>query len=185
MSGVLPERPKKDNVAYHLRGKSSAEAMNSTPRMVSTRMRNHCQKLEVSQDRILNDTLIAEYMEEIHQLIIDLIGNIGKFVSMDQWSWPQVADTHIWFKELHQLFTYGLGLEEGEKLDSAFRRLKMDTKDFSIYARMLTGVGIHRNIFDASWPDVPILDLNWAKQAFKPLLEERKSGTASRTGIPN
>lgn len=179
MSGVLPERPQKDNVAYPLRGKSSAEAMNSTPRMFSIRMKNQYQKLEVSQDRILNDTLIAEYMEEIHQLIIDLIGGIRKFVSMDQWSWPQVADTHIWFKELHQLFAYGLGLEEGEKLDSAFRRLKTDTREFSIYARMLIGVGVHRNIFDASWPDVPILDLNWAKQASKPLLEERKSGTAS------
>ena len=153
--------------------------MDSTPSMVSMRVKNRSQKLQVSQDRILNDTLIVEYIEEIHQLIIDLIGGIGKFVFMDQWSWPQVADTHIWFKELHQLFSYGLGLENGEKLDFAFRRLEMDTKEFSIYTRMLAGVGLQQSIFDASWPDIPILDLDWAKQALKSVLEECKSGTGA------
>lgn len=67
--------------------------------------------MEVSHDRILNDGLIAEDMEEIRRMIIDLIGGIGKYVFMDQWSWPQVADS-ISLKELHQLFTHGLGLEE-------------------------------------------------------------------------
>ncbi len=186
MSGILPEkRPAKGKVAYHLRRKPSAEAVDSTPSMVSMRMNNRPQKLEISQDRNLNDTLIVEYVEEIHQLIVDLIGGIREFVFMDQWSWPQVADTHIWFKELHQLFSYGLGLENGEKLDSAFRRLEMDTKEILIYTRMLVGVGVQRNIFDASWPDIPILDLNWAKQALKSLLEECKSGSAAGTGTTN
>ena len=177
MSRVLPERPKNYNVVSQSQSKPT-EAMESVPRMVSKKLRNQGRKLEVPQERVLNDTLIAAYLEEIHQLITDLIGCIGKFVCMDQWSWPQVADTHVWFKELHELFTYGLGLEEGEKLDSAFRRLEMDTKDFPVYVRMLIGVGIHQYIFDASWPNIPILDLNWAKQAMKPLLEERKSGPA-------
>jgi hypothetical protein len=124
------------------------------------------------EDRGLNDRTIEEAMSEIHQLIIDLIGGFTEIVTLDEWSWPQMSDTNIWFEDLHELFCVALGLQREKTLDHAFRRLDVDRKDLRIYLRMLVAAEISEKVFISSFPEVPVLSREWAKQAFRSLAED-------------
>jgi hypothetical protein len=125
-------------------------------------------------DRGLNDNKIESAMNKLHQLIINLVASFTRIVTIDEYSWPQMCDTHIWFEELDALFHQAMGLEEQERLDHAFRRLKVDMRDTSVYLRMLIAAEVWERVLTASFPDIPILDRKWAKQAFRSLAEDSK-----------
>ena len=125
-------------------------------------------------DRGLNDSSISCTMAEIHQLIMDVVCYFQKRVVLDMWSWTQVNDTHIWFGQLYELFSVGLGLDGKETLDLAFRRLKVDPRDIRVYLRMLIAVSVHKNIFTANYPAFPLMRRDLAKRAIGPLSQDSK-----------
>src|SRR5439155_4555630 len=110
---------------------------------------------------------IGDSMSRIHQLVIDVVGNLAKVVAIDEWSWMQASDAHIQFEELYSLFCLGLGLKTEERLDIAFRRLNAEAKNLRVYLRMLIAVAVYKNVFTPIFPDFPIPSRRWAMQAFQ------------------
>ena len=111
-------------------------------------------------------------MRRLHQLVINMVASFTKIVTINEYSWPQLCDTHIWFEELDALFHQAMGLEKQERLDHAFQRLKVDLKDAPVYLRMIIAAEVWEKILTASFPDIPMLDRKWAQRAFRSLAED-------------
>jgi hypothetical protein len=175
------------SVASRRTGAESKQGLQAKLAVVSgTTREKSLQDVRNLEDRGLNDRTIEEAMSEIHQLIIDLIGGFTEIVILDEWSWPQMSDTNIWFEDLHELFCVALGLRGENTLDHAFRRLNVDRKDLRIYLRMLIAAEISEKVFISSFPEVPVLSLEWAKHAFRSLAEDSEFHKPQpRCGSPN
>lgn len=130
--------------------------------------------LRFADEPELNDGKVESSMNKLHQLIIYVVASLSKIVTIDEQTWPQMCDTHIWFEELDALFHQAMGLKKEERLDHAFRRLKVDRSLASVYLRMLVAAEVCDKVLTATFPEIPMPDRGWAKRALKSLAEHGK-----------
>jgi hypothetical protein len=140
---------------------------------LSTELDGRSSTEESDEERVINDGGIENVMALFHQLTISFVGNVSKTVVLDRYSWPQLADMHIWYSECYHLFRRALGFQE-ENLDSASRRLAVDLDDIAIYLRSLLVTDVYHTVLTKEFPDLPFFSLRWIEQTFNPAIKKCK-----------